>query len=140
MEEYKGKCSCGNIEYCFQGVPINSVLCYCRECQTHTGSDKWFGLWVPVKQFKFTKGTPSNFTRLGDSGKDMNHKFCSECGTTVCVEVTVANFYSVAATTLNNSSFSPKMAIYTASAPEWAVFPEGVPKFDVLPPEIGTIV
>lgn len=138
MENQLGKCSCGKIEYCFDGEPINSAFCYCHECQTHTGSDKWFGLWVPVDQFKFTKGTPATFTRLGDSGNDMHHQFCSDCGSTLCVEVTVANFYSVAVSTLSNSNdYSPNMAIYTASAPKWAVFPEGIPKFDILPPEMG---
>ncbi len=138
MKGYKGRCSCGNIEYLFEEEPINSAFCYCRECQIHTGSDKWFGLWVPVDKFNFTKGTPSNFTRLGDSGKNMNHQFCGDCGTTLCVEVTVGNFYSVAASTLNNSDeFSPKMAIYAKSAPKWAVFPDGVSKYDILPPEMG---
>ncbi|MCF6255156.1 MAG: GFA family protein [Gammaproteobacteria bacterium] len=138
MKKHKGKCSCGNIEYCFEGEPINSAFCYCKECQTHTGSDKWFGLWVPVDKFKFTKGTPSNFTRLGDSGKDMNHQFCGDCGATLCVEVTVGNFYSVAASTLdNNDEFSPQMAIYTSSAPKWAVFPADVPKYEILPPGLG---
>jgi hypothetical protein len=139
MKKYEGKCGCGNIEYSFEGEPINSVFCYCSECQIHTGSDKWFGLWVSVEKLSFTKGTPSTYTRLGDSGKDMNHKFCSQCGSTLCAEVTVADFYSVAASTLTSPhNFLPKMSIYAASAPNWAVFPEGVPKFDVLPPGMGT--
>jgi hypothetical protein len=139
VKKYEGQCSCGAIEYCFEDEPINTAFCYCRECQTHTGSDKWFGLWVPVDKFTFTKGTPETFTRLGDSGKDMHHQFCKDCATTLCINVVVGGFYSVAASTLNDSnSFSPNMAIYTASAPTWAVFPEGVPKYDVLPPEMGS--
>lgn len=137
MSKYEGHCSCGNIEYYFTGEPINSAFCYCRECQIQTGSDKWFGLWVPIERFSFTKGKPVTFTRLGDSGQDMHHKFCRDCGTTVCIEVTVGNFYSVAAATLIEHDFSPKMAIYTASAAKWAVFPEGIPKFDLLPPDLG---
>ena len=138
MEKYKGKCSCGNIEYMFEGEPINSVFCYCKECQTHTGSDKWFGVWVPIDKFYFTKGTPKKFTRLGDGGHDVIHNFCDECGTTICAEITLGNFYSVAVSTLiENNHFSPKMAIYAASAPKWAVFPEGIPKFDILPPGMG---
>lgn len=137
MEKHIGKCACGKIEYCFDGEPVNSAFCYCHECQKHSGSDKWFGLWVPVEQFKFTKGTPATYTRLGDSGKKVHHKFCSDCATTLCVDVTVANFYSVSATTLCNNPYTPKLAIYTASAPEWAVFPQEVPKFDILPPEMG---
>jgi hypothetical protein len=136
-EKMTGQCACGKVEFCFEGDPINSAFCYCTECQKHTGSDKWFGLWIPLDNLSFTKGSPSTYTRLGDSEKAMNHKFCSHCGTTLCVEVTVGNFYSVAVSTLKEANqFSPNICIYTASAPSWAVFPEGVPKFDVLPPEI----
>ena len=138
MEIFKGKCGCGNIEYSFEGEPINSLFCYCKECQTTTGSDKWFGLWVPVDKFKFTKGTPTIFTRIGDSGKEVNLNFCPDCGTTLCAEITVGNFYSVGASTLLDSNrFSPKMSIYAASAPKWAIFPENVPRFDKLPPGMG---
>ncbi|MCF6202505.1 MAG: GFA family protein [Methylococcaceae bacterium] len=138
MKKYEGKCGCGNIEYDFEGEPINSAFCYCRECQTHTGSDKWFGLWVPLDKLNFTKGTPSTYTRIGDSGKDISLKFCSKCATALCAEVTVGNFYSVAASTIiSPNKFTPQMLIYTASAPNWAVFPEGVLKFDVLPPGMG---
>lgn len=138
MKNYKGKCSCGNIEYCFEGEPINSAFCYCDDCQTHTGSDKWFGLWVLKEKFRFSKGEPTIFTRLGDSGEAVNHAFCSNCGTTLLVDPKVVDFYSVSAPTLTTENdFSPKMAIYTASAPEWAVFPEGVPKFDLLPSGVG---
>lgn len=135
MKKHEGRCGCGNIEYSFEDAPINAVFCYCKECQTHTGSDKWFGLWVPLDKLKFSKGTPEKYTRIGDSGKDVNHYFCKQCGTTLCTEITAANFYSVAASTLNNNNeFSPQMAIYTASAPAWAVFPEGVKTFEKLPP------
>ncbi|MDP3846647.1 MAG: GFA family protein [Pseudomonas sp.] len=138
MKIYEGSCGCGAVNYSFSGEPVNSVFCYCKECQVRTGSDKWFGLWVQKENFTFTKGTPLTFTRPGDSGQAMHHQFCGACGTNLCVEVTVANIYSVAATTLiGNHLLSPKIAIYTASAPSWAVFPEGVPKFDILPPGLG---
>lgn len=68
----------------------------------------------------------------------MNHLFCANCGVTIAAEVTVADFYSVAVSSLEkNSDLSPAMLIYAASAPEWAVFPEGVAKYDVLPPGMG---
>jgi hypothetical protein len=137
MKKYSGSCSCGEVKYSFEGDTLNSVFCYCKQCQIHTGSDKWFGLWVAKDQLKFDQGAPTIFTRQGDSGQDINHMFCSCCGTTLCVEVTIGNFYSVAVPTLHDQhNLVPKMAIYTASAPKWATFPEGVLKFDILPPEM----
>jgi len=138
MKKYEGSCGCGSIEYSFEGEPASSAFCYCKECQVHTGSDKWLGLWIPEDKFTFTKGTPVSFTRVGDSGNDVKMLFCGECGTTLCGKVEVIGIYSVGASTVKNShDFSPKMAIYAASAPNWALFPEGVPKFDILPPDLG---
>ncbi|MCE2596880.1 GFA family protein [Motilimonas cestriensis] len=136
MEIHTGSCRCGDIEFCFYNDPINSIFCYCKECQALTGSDKWFGLWVARDNFKFTKGAPSTYTRAGNSGKDVNYKFCGTCSTTLCAEVTAGNFYSVSATSLKNNKFNPKMSIYASSAPPWAIFPVDVPKFDALPPEL----
>lgn len=137
MEEHIGSCSCGQIEYCFKGDPINSVFCYCTECQSLTGSDKWFGLWVPKGNFNFTKGTPSFYSRVGNSGKNVNYQFCGNCSTAVCAEITVGDFYSVSVTSLKSDKFTPKMSIYASSAPAWAIFPKNVPKFDILPPGMG---
>lgn len=137
METYTGSCRCGDIEFKFQNEPINSIFCYCEECQKVTGADKWFGLWVSKNNFEFTKGAPSEFMRLGDSGKEVIYRFCSTCGTVLCAEVTAGNFYSVSATALKSKKFTPKMSIYVSSAPAWATFLTEIPKFDTLPPEIG---
>ena len=131
-----GSCACGNIGCELKDEPINQVFCYCTECQITTGTDKWFGLWFPIAQLEFPKGTPHIYTRKGSSGKDIYFNYCGDCGTTVCGEFTAGGFYSVAAATIHgNEEYFPKMCIYTKSAPKWAVFPKEVPQFETLPPE-----
>ena len=131
---YNGRCSCGDIEITFTGEPMNAVFCYCTDCQRDTGSDKWFGLWVANDDLTFSKGEPETFTRLGSSGKPVHKKFCGSCGTTLCSDFTAGGFYSVAASILDQKNdFSPRMAIFTASAPDWAVYPEDVPRYDTFP-------
>ncbi|TNF05730.1 MAG: GFA family protein [Gammaproteobacteria bacterium] len=138
MSDYQGGCGCGHLQYQFKDEPLNQVFCYCHACQRHTGTDKWFGLWVPVDKLNFTAGEPARFTRRGDSGQDMNHLFCPQCGTTVCVEVCAGNFYTVAAGTVKGGKvFSPRMVIYRSEAPDWAVFPDGVPQYEKLPPDLA---
>ena len=133
-----GKCVCGNIEYSYSGEPINTAFCYCTDCQIHTGSDKYFGVWAPKENLQIDKGEPVVFTRLGDSGEPTHHFFCKDCGVTLYVEATVVNMVSIAATTLDDSeNLVPAMAIYTASAPKWAILPEGIPHFEKLPPGVG---
>ncbi|NRA53819.1 MAG: GFA family protein [Gammaproteobacteria bacterium] len=138
MHKLNGSCGCGAVTYSLECEEIKAVFCYCKQCQIHTGSDKWFGLWVDKDKLSLNQTNVTSFTREGDSGQDLNHLFCSNCGTTVCVDVTVGNFYSVAVSTIkSDQTFTPSMAIYTASAPTWATFPQGVPKFDILPPGLG---
>ena len=133
-DKYTGRCACGEVEIEFSGAPTNAVFCYCTDCQADTGSDKWFGLWVPSDRLTFPKGQPSTFTRQGSTGKAVHKKFCGSCGTTLCSDFTAGGFYSVAASLLDQKNkFSPRMAIFTASAPDWAVFPEDVPRFDTFP-------
>ena len=126
MERHIGSCRCGDIEFYFDSDPINSIFCYCKECQALTCSDKWFGLWVLKDNFKFTKGTLLSYSRTGNSGKAVNYHFCGTCSTVLCAEVTAGNFFSVSATSLKNNTFTPKMSIYASSAPSWAIFPSDV--------------
>jgi hypothetical protein len=93
---------------------------------------------VSKDNFKLTTGTPSSYTRVGDSGKEVNYLFCDTCSTALCAEVTAGDFYSVSATSLENNKFTPKMSIYVSSAPSWAIFPSDVPKFEILPPGMGS--
>ena len=137
-KRYNGRCSCGEIEFEFAGDPMNAVFCYCTDCQRDTGSDKWFGLWVAIENLEFTQGEPQTFTRHGASGKPVYKKFCGSCGTTLCSEITAGGFYTVAASVLDQKNeFSPRMAIFTASAVDWAVYPAGVPKYDTFPDSSG---
>jgi hypothetical protein len=134
----QGRCACGNIEYSYAGDPINIAFCYCKDCQTHTGSDKYLGVWAPTDSLQVDKGEPTVFTRLGDSGEPTHHHFCKDGGVTLYVEATVANIVSIAAVTLDDSeNLVPAMAIYTASASKWAILPEGISHFEKLPPGIG---
>lgn len=131
----KGSCRCGSVQYRFVGKPDNIILCYCKECQLQTGSDKWFGAWIKKDNFKFIKGQPTINSRIGESGSLVNNMFCGQCGTPICVEVTVGNFYSVSINTMEKpESFSPQMAIYTRSAPKWVSIPNDIAVFDILPP------
>ena len=135
MSTYHGSCDCGNIQYEFQDEPVNTVFCYCRTCQLHTNSDKWFGVWVPFDKFKLVKGTPSSFTALGDSGSETHRLFCGNCSTVLGLKCDGFDLYSLSASTIaGGDKLLPKMLIYTSVAPAWATFPAGIPKYDILPP------
>ena len=135
----KGSCQCGEVQFEFTGEPINQVFCYCTDCQKRTGSDQWFGIWVPSGNFKFTGETkPAAYTTQDDAGGDIHCHTCPNCGVSLSVEFTRAGFHTVAAASIDgNGEFKPKLAIFTSSAPKWAIIPTDIPVFDRLPPEMG---
>ena len=141
MNQYKGKCACGEIAYQFDGDPLNTVFCYCQSCQLMTSSDKYFGAWVPHAKFRFINGNPDTYTRQGESGKPVIGYFCGRCHTFVCAHITAANMYSVAVSSIDSDhSLRANMAIHTRHAKEWAILPSDIPCFDSLPPNIRSLV
>ncbi len=137
--ERTGSCSCGNIGFTFTGEPINTVFCYCKECQIAFGSDRFFGIWLKPEQFKLNHGQPQEFRRKGDSGYDIIYRFCANCSTKVC-GVSAQGMVIVAGASLENTDgLDPKMAIYTASAPSWALLPKNIPCFTAMPERKSSI-
>jgi hypothetical protein len=135
----KGGCQCGQVRFEFTGEPINEVFCYCTDCQTRTGSDKWFGIWIPTENFNFVgEKEPQPYTTQDSSGNDIHCYTCPNCGVSLSVEFTSAGFHTVAASNIEgNNEFKPKLAIFASSAPNWAILPSDIPIFDRLPPEMG---
>lgn len=137
MKINAGKCFCGSSAYEFRGDPVNSAYCYCHTCQFFSNSDHWFGLWVPADAFDFNGGNLSSFSRTGDSGMEVVHHFCADCGTVLALYVDAAQIYSVAASTVTGEPWlRPDLLIYTAHARPGTAFPEGVQRFEILPPEL----
>lgn len=125
-----GSCLCGAVSYRVEGEPLNSVFCYCRDCQKATASDKFFGVWLRKQQFHLLTGELSSFVRIGDSGGKLDQQFCTQCGSLIVLASQEANFMALAGATLEDSSdLGPSMLIHTGSAPAWAVFPDGLPQF-----------
>ena len=79
---HKGRCLCGDVEYDTGCDPLWVTVCYCRFCQSATGSDRMIEPIFERETFAFTKGQPTVFTLPSDgSGKDVHVHFCNRCGT-----------------------------------------------------------
>ena len=78
-----GSCSCGDVKFCVEGNPINTVFCYCKECQVSCGSDRFYGIWIQPDQITLTQGRPKEFTRKSEGSGEITFKFCGNCGTKV---------------------------------------------------------
>ncbi|MEJ1177425.1 GFA family protein [Agrobacterium sp. CMT1] len=75
-------CSCRQLTLTAKGEPVKVSICHCRECQRRTGSA--FGVAVFYGAGQVTAaGNHKAFLRRGESGKELEFRFCPCCGSTV---------------------------------------------------------
>jgi hypothetical protein len=75
-------CSCGQLSATVVGDPIRVSVCHCLACQRRTGSV--FGAQARFPAAAVTiQGESREYVRIGDSGGQINFRFCPECGSTV---------------------------------------------------------
>ncbi|KAF7714222.1 Uncharacterized protein PECH_002231 [Penicillium ucsense] len=84
-----GSCMCGSVAYSAEADQYLSALCHCTDCQKWTGGAFTSNAVVPRSSFKVTKGTPSSYDAIGNSGKINKHFFCSKCGSSLYTELEV---------------------------------------------------
>jgi hypothetical protein len=76
-EGFSGGCQCGALRFHVAGNLAKAGICHCRMCQ------KAFGSWgaalvsVPIENFTWTRGKPSEFR----SSAIVARGFCEKCGT-----------------------------------------------------------
>lgn len=72
-----GGCQCGAVRYALASVPTEPSICYCRMCQKAFGNYFAPLAGVPLKDLRWTRGTPGVF-RSSDA---VERGFCRDCGT-----------------------------------------------------------
>ena len=76
----EGGCYCGQVRYIAEGKPMLKAQCHCRECQYISGGAPNMFALMPIDGFRYTKGTPKQFSRSDLEGA-VTRDFCAECGT-----------------------------------------------------------
>ncbi|KAJ5118691.1 hypothetical protein N7476_011047 [Penicillium atrosanguineum] len=82
-----GSCMCGGVHYTADVDKYLSALCHCTDCQKWTGGAFTSNAVVPRTSLKVTKGSPSTYDAVGDSGKINKHFFCPTCGSSLYTEL-----------------------------------------------------
>jgi hypothetical protein len=130
-----GRCRCGEIVYELSSEPTDKYLCYCRDCQYFTGTDKIFVVSGPRSIFNLRRGSPVSYDVIADNGATISRAFCGHCGCSLFIYPKIDHVYyfddddviCVAAGTLDDpNQFSPEFAVFVSRAPAWATFPAGI--------------
>ncbi|MFM9864452.1 MAG: GFA family protein [Micropepsaceae bacterium] len=129
----EGGCYCKALRYMAEGEPMMMAQCHCRECQYMTGGSPNVFIAMPIPSFKYTKGTPKQFSRK-DLDKPVTREFCAECGTHIVTRPPGFPAVILKVGSLDDPKvFTPKLAIYTCDSQPFHRVPEGIPKFEKLP-------
>ena len=80
MEEIKGSCGCGAIEYVLNTEIKNVVNCHCNMCKKHNGSSFSTYAALPYKAFEIKKGKELISQHIEGTGQK---HFCNKCGTPI---------------------------------------------------------
>ncbi|WP_322804429.1 GFA family protein [Vibrio alfacsensis] len=75
-------CVCGLVQIRCTEEPINTSICHCFDCQKRTGSV--FGVQARFhKDWVILDGDVIRYSRINDTGGQIQYEFCPACGTTM---------------------------------------------------------
>lgn len=113
-------CSCGELSIACEGEPVRVSVCHCLACQRRTGSAFGAQARFAREQVSGLDGPARTFTRIGDAGSRVTHRFCAQCGSTVWWEIdALPGFVAVALGALADPSLAPTISIYEERRFAW---------------------
>ena len=75
-------CRCGQLRANATGEPLRVSVCHCLDCKKRTGSAFSAQARWPAEQVT-VEGQSKTWCHRADSGNEITHYFCGECGSTV---------------------------------------------------------
>lgn len=135
MSKTTGGCYCGDIRYEADGDALMKVACHCRECQHISGGGANYIAGLAEDGFRYTKGTPAQFTRTDIDGA-VTRDFCGRCGSPLLSRVPQnpgALFVKVGSMDRPENFGRPDVAIHMDDKYAFHDVGDDVPQFPKLP-------
>ena len=126
------ECACGQLRVLVEGDPFTVAVCSCTSCQKRTGSA--FGIaafFDRENQLVSIEGRHKAFRRTSQSGRWIEHHFCSECGSTVFwYGERFLGKIGIAAGSFADPDFpAPQAAVWDVTRYRWIDFPTSLKIF-----------
>ena len=128
MTAFTGRCLCGAVRFRFDGPPIATRACWCRDCQYLGAGNATVNAIFRVEGFTL-EGELGEYESLADSGNTMRRRFCPRCGTPLFSASSARpELIVVRAGALDDRETArPTATIWTASAPGWGLIDPSLP-------------
>jgi hypothetical protein len=126
-EEYRGGCLCGAVRYEVRGRPLSTNICFCTQCQRHTGAPMPAFLTVSEKQFRLVQGRPASYR----SSERAIRQFCGQCGSSLFWREDGTDGIDILLGTVDERErvAPPAYAIWAAHRIGWLPELEGIPSY-----------
>jgi hypothetical protein len=134
-QERTATCACGKLRVTVSGEPTRVGICNCTQCQKRTGSAFGVGAYFKKNQLVKVEGSAATFKRGSDAGRNLETKFCPECGSTVNWSADFRpDHFGVAVGCFADPQFpAPNGVSWVQHKLLWARFPDGVPEYERQP-------
>jgi len=122
MMKINGECHCGQITFEAEANPNSVGICHCSDCQSLSASAFRTIAIVADDLFKLTKGTPTEYVKVAESGNHRIQAFCPNCGTGLYATETGKGpkFYNIrVGVTDQRRKLIPKFEVWCQSALPW---------------------
>jgi hypothetical protein len=87
VETRTASCRCGQLKAIVTGEPVRVSVCHCLDCQKRTGSGFSAQARWPAEQVE-VEGMSKIWVHFADSGNEISHHFCPQCGSTLHYRIT----------------------------------------------------
>jgi hypothetical protein len=125
----RGKCHCGEITYQGEVTPGTVAICHCADCQAFAGAPYRAMIRPDPASFQL-EGTPKQYTKTADSGRQRVQGFCGTCGSHLyAADPDGGNLALRIGVIAERAELGePARQIWCDSALDWALDLSGVPQ------------
>ncbi len=113
--------------------------CHCDDCRKTTGASFATNVFVKRDDLTITKGKPSTYQNLSDSGNTMTREFCPNCGSHLFVGNSARpTITAVRVGSIDDAHFvRPWANLYSSKALPFTYLGDDFENFDRMPPDPG---
>jgi hypothetical protein len=122
---FSGQCLCGKVRYSVSAERDFPSVCHCEDCRRHNGLAFAVVTMVPKSAIS-VQGPLRAFRKIADSGRWIERQFCSECGSSVLLEVEArpGGAFVQTGTADDASAFRPKAPLFCSKTLRGCRFPK----------------
>ena len=121
----EGGCSCGQLRYRDNALPLVAMACHCSLCKRRTGGAFSLSMLTMRADFEIVGGRTISAEAVGGSGAPQRHHVCPHCFVRVYSEMLAyPDILNLRAGTLDDpEAVAPAAQIWTSAALPWALSP-----------------